>query len=313
VLPAEGYSVLIGQYKSGKSLLSLQEALCLSSGQPFLGQKTTQSRVLFVEAEGSKASLQERLRRQKTALNLPRGLPFEAIVAPTLCLTDAVSLAALKSTIRAFRPEVLIMGPLTRLFMLDDENDAVGMEKVNRVMLDLASEYNLSVQLAHHMRKGASTTADARTFFEGSRGSNALIGAMDAGIGLTRRPNGRTGRLVMLLRDGEQEPIPFSFDSEGLIFRYDERGAAQTATGDRLPTAPHGSDDKCREILKLMPLDGSGFTAGQIADRGIAVKNTVKKHLDGMVALGILKAEPKGMALVYALAASNRASTGLLN
>src|SRR5262245_41732770 len=61
MLAAEGFAVLLGAPKSGKSLLLTQLAHCLASGAPFLGLPVQPTSVLLLEQEGGFAPLRDRV------------------------------------------------------------------------------------------------------------------------------------------------------------------------------------------------------------------------------------------------------------
>jgi hypothetical protein len=300
VLPTSGFALLAGPEKSGKSLLSGQEALCLAAGIDFLGQKTRQSNVLLIEEEGSEKSLQQRLHRQAAALGIdfPGKVRLTVLHQPRLRLESSEGQRILRELVENAPPDVIIVGPLSQVFGMEDENSAAEMNHATRYMLDLTAGRNVVVQLAHHLRKDASLGRDASSFFKSVRGSNALMGAVDAAIGIGRQPTSPTGKIVLLLRNGEHDPIPVRFNRESLLF--------DVSGSDHLPTLPsqarveHGKDNICLRILNMLRSDGDGQTRNMVKDAlALGSANTAQEHLKGLVALNLARTDRRGNADYY--------------
>lgn len=307
VLPSQGVAVLGGLPKAGKSLLSNQQALCIASGMPFLGQETVQGRVLLIEAEGSRPALQDRLRRQSAGLGISTDIPlFAPRGAPRLRLATDEGKERLDAAIRTWRPDVVILGPLAQLYALDDENAAHEMGKVVSHLIEVSQGYGLVIQLAHHLNKSAKVTADTASWFDGFRGSNALASGADALLGLARRATKETGALVRLQRDGAEEPIQFRFNPSTLLFERSHVPLGRPSdAGDRLPTRPHPGhleDEVCRKLLEALHGDQErDWSASEMGRHVRASKNTARAHLEALTQVGVLVKRRVGLGDRYRL------------
>lgn len=70
-LPKEYAVALVGAPGSGKSFLSINLAICLASGTPFLGRKTESCRVIYVNQENSLVDMKSYLRQNWIGLGRP--------------------------------------------------------------------------------------------------------------------------------------------------------------------------------------------------------------------------------------------------
>lgn len=62
LIPA-GLTVLAGAPKRGKSWMALKMALCIASGEPFLGMSTVKGAVLYLDLESKDYRVQDRLNK----------------------------------------------------------------------------------------------------------------------------------------------------------------------------------------------------------------------------------------------------------
>ena len=51
IIPCPGVTILHGRWGTGKTAVLVTEAVCVATGQPFLGLPTTQGPVLIIEAD----------------------------------------------------------------------------------------------------------------------------------------------------------------------------------------------------------------------------------------------------------------------
>lgn len=312
LLPAQGVAVLGGLPKAGKSFLSNQQALCIAAGIPFLGQRTEQGRVLLIEAEGSPAAFQDRLRRQSEALGIHGSVPlFAPKEERRLRLGTDEGRDRLDAAIRKWRPDVVILGPLAQLYPLSDENSASEMGRVVGHLLEVSQGHGIVIQLAHHFRKSANPGANEASWFDGLRGSNALEAGCDAMLGLVRL-GGRwaakgSGKLVSRQRNAEGSTIPYRFDPDSWLFvRSDLPAGPSDDGGDPAPRrvrTEHPDDEYCEMALQAFRADPStAWSARSIADRLGVSKNTARPHLEALVGQGLASKRRVGRAYLYGLA-----------
>lgn len=176
-LIARGLIVLAGAPKSGKTWMLLDLALCVSTGQPFLGFDVVQCGVLYLSLEDTEARIQQRLFRLTNEAN--DNLHF---------VTTAKTLhGGLLDQLDNFIEE----HPDTKLIILDTFQVARGATGEPNYSLDyedmrllkrFADERCLTVLVVHHTRK----MADDSNVFNTISGSNGIIGAADESLVLTK-------------------------------------------------------------------------------------------------------------------------------
>lgn len=229
-LPAEGLVAVIGSEKSGKSTLMLQMALCLATGTSFMGMETAQTPVLFIEEEGNERGLQFRARRQTETLHLTitPGTPLFMFQRQRFRLDDPAWLRELEQQIDLVGAKAVLMGPLAQLAAIDNENDSAQMNAVMRTLVDLSTKKRVVIVLAHHRRKESAKEPPNTVgqFFQTARGSSALMGAVDTGIGVRRELEEPHGTMFVLQRaaaaskqairyvDGDINTLTFEIDPD---------------------------------------------------------------------------------------------------
>lgn len=173
-----------GAPKSCKSWLSLEMALAVASGRPCLGRYEVPSPgpALLYAAEDAPLQVRERLE----GLSRARGAGFPElevglIVEPSLRIDRAEDLARLRTTVDRRRPKLLVLDPYVRLQRVD-ENNSTEVSQVLGALRDLSREFELSIVLVHHARKGpAEQTGQAL------RGSSDFHAWGDSNLYLGRR------------------------------------------------------------------------------------------------------------------------------
>lgn len=167
---AEAVGVIGGQPKSGKTTLALDMAVSVASASPCLGTFPvhTPGPVLLYAAEESAATLRCRL---QTITSL-RGLAFEqldvrVIVTNSLRLDRSDDQARLDATITFHRPALLILDPLIRIHMAD-ENASSDIAALLGYLRALQRKCGTAIALVHHVRKQVSSTTGAGYSLRGS-------------------------------------------------------------------------------------------------------------------------------------------------
>ena len=221
-LPGEGFGVLAGPRKHGKTLLELQLGLCVAAGVPFLGRAVEQTPVLIIEEEGAARAMQDRLRGAMAALGVPADAPLHIAHRQRFRLDRADDVAEIDERIAATGAGLVIIGPLSQVAAIDENsNSADGMGPIVRTMTDLAARHRALVKLVHHLRKPVGSTLAPKSvdeFFYRVRGADALIAGVDVALGLWREPEASEGTLYVLARDGENARVPILFDARSLTF-----------------------------------------------------------------------------------------------
>jgi hypothetical protein len=179
-------SVLAGPPSAMKSSLMLAWGTAVALGRPHGDFRPGEAAaVILYNVEDGR---DEQRRRLSAALRQFDALPAEVAgrlirVGPsgvgTLFARDthtgefsnSAVMLQLRSLIRERQPAMLIADPLAELHNAD-ENDNTAIRAVIAEFRTLAAEFNISVVLAHHTRKGTVNPGDPDT----ARGASAIIG-----------------------------------------------------------------------------------------------------------------------------------------
>lgn len=162
---------------------------------------------------------------------------------------------------------------LSRFWDVQDENDAAQVVRSLGPLVALTRAHDVAVLVLHHVRKQGGPVGRA------VRGSNALTGACDIHIDLTRmNPNDKSPRRRMeaLSRYGETPDTIYIEQKDG---QY-ELSEEQTAPIEQ-------------EILRLVSSE-PGSTAEEISEALFIHENSVRRLLTDMVSRDILQRDGSG-------------------
>ena len=220
---SSGLAILAGRPHSGVSLLALQLALSVATGEPFLGHfPTKKGWVQYYALECGEKQLQNRLnalgfknlgegdrRRFRYDTTLEPGTPLENLI------TRATMLIEIANSFHA-TPTLPF-----RLFVLDTRDNAllwnvVDYDKHESLygwlvdMNRLAEEMNMTILFVHHMRKNWMSDPLDRIF-----GPEGVYGACETSLLLER------GRLCVFPRSMEDKRVVL--EREGVRWKYVDR------------------------------------------------------------------------------------------
>jgi len=167
---AEAVGVIGGPPKAGKTTLALDMAVSVASASPCLGTFAvhTPGPVLLYAAEESAATLRARLE----TIACLRGLDFDqldvrVIVTNSLRLDRSDDQVRLDATVMLHRPALLILDPLIRIHMAD-ENASGDVAALLGYLRTLQRKCGTAIALVHHVRKNISSTTGAGYSLRGS-------------------------------------------------------------------------------------------------------------------------------------------------
>jgi hypothetical protein len=270
----EGFALLAGRPKIGKSWLALGMAVSVVHGAPFLGKfPTTRGSVLYAALEDSPRRVQARLR----ALGLT-SMPAELDFLFDLPRIGDGGLEALA----AWFDE----NPDTRLAIIDVYNRiksprSKGAEQYQHdaeqaaMIQKLATSVAVPLLMLHHDRK-----AGAEDWLDSISGTLGTAGSADAVMLLERDRDSSNGRLRITGRDLEERDL-------GLEFRHGIWSFL--GSGDVVELTPER-----RRIVEAIPVDSTGLSPTEISLRteqlGLRVKvDTVKGALRDLLRDGHVK------------------------
>jgi predicted ATP-dependent serine protease len=166
LLTEGGFSLIVGKAKTGKSTLVRQLVRCVCRGEPFLGRKTKQGRVLYLALEEQKAML----KTQFQAVGIAKKDPLLIHVGGVL--SDS-ALYDLESALLETKPALLVVDTLFLLLNVQDGNSYGEMNRVLTTYRELARRTGTHIISIHHQNKNQFGG------FDSIMGSSAIHGAAD--------------------------------------------------------------------------------------------------------------------------------------
>jgi hypothetical protein len=170
---------------TGKTALRTLQYLALATGRPLTGEHVfKRCRVLTVSLEDDDSEA----RRRFAAARIHHGIEPDELKGWLFCATPkGIKLAEIKDgakvcgpleamlreTIQRRKIDLLALDPFVKLHALE-ENDNGSMDFVCDLLVKMAIEFNIAVDVPHHTKKGQQTAGDA----DAGRGASA---ARDAG------------------------------------------------------------------------------------------------------------------------------------
>jgi hypothetical protein len=145
-----------GEPKCCKSFLALEIAVAVASGRPCLGQFSVPKagKVLLYAAEDALSVVRRRIEgiAARAGVDFP-SLDVQVITEPVLRLDREADTQALRRTIEALRPSLLILDPFVRLHRID-ENNSGEVAPLLASLRVMQRTYGLAIILVHHAKKG---------------------------------------------------------------------------------------------------------------------------------------------------------------
>lgn len=258
ILPTGGLSFLVGQPGTGKSLLALWFASCISLGVPWVGRKVRRGRVIYVAAEGAR-SLHSRLEIWKSYYDHEKVDTGIRWMPQRLDLRDPRSVSAFLLAASDVTPRLVIIDTLGRCTQGAKENDSDGMGEalgaVDRIRETLETSVLL---LAHPSRDGG----------DSPRGHSSQDGAADA-IWVLKDEDGSRILSCAKLKDGDESTevrlaLVQRWESVVLI-PADKAGVQQSLTPGQLKVMATIRGTDC----------GGGVSTPTLIDAGKVPKSSV--------------------------------------
>lgn len=209
LLTANELFALAGPPRAGKSLLVLELARCIASGEKFLDRPVTQGPVLFVRCEDSESKTKER----ELAQGWSEGLPVFWL--DKFKLSD---LRHLKELVTELQCRLIILDTLSRIRTADISESAAEMSLVLEPLQDMAEELGVCVLLVHHTGKvKLDQEGGFLEVFDSIRGSSAIRGTCRGTLVIAS--DDRTGYRLCSENGHTKESLLIELDTNTLKWR----------------------------------------------------------------------------------------------
>lgn len=281
---AVGVKLLAGDPKSFKTLLALQLAVYVGhmEAHGFLGRDVEHGPVVFVEEEGSRHKLRERVQMMSAGLGLTSPPDIHFVLHEGVRLDERASLALLQDTVASIRPRLVVLDPLVMLHS-GDENKASEMGRVMRGLISIAAEYECCVLVVHHVNKPQAERKNTRAA-QRLRGSSAFAGATDANL-IMDRDGDYNARLRGEYRDAEPVELYLELDPTTLLLSVGE--------------APEASRKVTRPDLVAWVKSQGKVGVAATAKQFNVTRNTARTALLDAVAAGALDQAQDGQSVLF--------------
>lgn len=183
----QAVGIIGGEPKCGKSLLALELAVAVATGQPCLRRfaTATQGRVLLYNGEDSPEIIRNRLEGLAAASGVSlESLRIGVITAKSLLLDRPEHQEHLDATVARYHPALLVLDPFVRLHSGVDENAAADVSRLLAYLRRLSREHQMAIALVHHARKQNATRA---RLGQSLRGSSEFHAWGDSNLYLQRK------------------------------------------------------------------------------------------------------------------------------
>lgn len=255
----EGFSLLVGPPKLGKSWFVLAAGLAISAGGRALGQiKVEQRPVLYLALEDGDRRLQDRSRKLLRGGPIPAGFQYMTKLRP-----DEVVRAVRLWLARHSDGQPLVMVDTLGKVMPPALNGETTYQRDYRIgseLKQLADDVpGSAVVVNHHDRKAGSDD-----FVESVSGTNGLAGAADSILLLHRRRMESVGTLRVTGRDVDEAEYALTFRPDE-AWQLDGQDLAQAAAKAVERQATEGMSDRTAEIVAYVNQHPKGVKADDVA------------------------------------------------
>lgn len=284
----EAVGIIGGEPKCGKSFLALDLAVAVAAGIPCLRHFPAQQSgpVLLYAAEDAAPIVRQRLEgiAYAAGVDFP-ALDVHVITAPLLRLDRSQHCKALRATVAALRPKLLVLDPFVRLHAID-ENAAGEVAPLLAFLRSIQRELHTAVALVHHARKGAAHERGGQAL----RGSSELHAWGDSNLYLRRQ-----GENLYLAIEHRAAP---GKDRLQLTLRADPPALALTVldSDPAQPSAPV-QPSSLQRIEQILADSQAPLTQRQLRDVARMRASHVSDILAKLLSAGRVSRSPEGYRL----------------
>lgn len=161
-------NLLVGAPGAKKTWLALHLAVCVTTGQPWLGRTTQPTPALIVDEEGGLQRTWSRLARVLCGLNAPRSAPLHFIPPAFHNFAEENVVIPLVQRALSLNAGLIVIDCLKNIMPGTDENNVLSVQPVLSNLRRLCIQADLAVLVIHHTNK--------QGIF---RGSSALASGVD--------------------------------------------------------------------------------------------------------------------------------------
>jgi KaiC/GvpD/RAD55 family RecA-like ATPase len=300
LLPAGEMVILAGSPKSGKTLMAIDAAFAIATGEDdFLGIRPQRGKVLLISNDENERSTRSKL--------LKRGFRLGDDNLDVIFNWTIAQMYELEEVLDKFRPDIVIIDSLKSITAHNDKISENSAEFANSIyaLKNLLNQYKAASILIHHTSKNKDAMGVAKL-----RGSSAIAGAVWGTWQLEHipksDPNNDKGLIIdpsdpkrimsVFARDVEGQLLALEFDPESNSYGRTDKEAiqSQNTIADRIMSVlrlnSQGlSGRSIIECLGMSQEEGRGIYTALTRMESKLLVSTIKSPSDRRVTLYILK------------------------
>lgn len=288
-----GVGVLGGPPKNCKSWLGFDMAVSVASGTPCLGRHriARPGPVMVFASEDPPPMVRQRFEGLAKLRGLDfSSLPVDVITEPVLHLDRPQERQRLQNTVARFRPRLLILDPLVRIYGNVDENSAAEVSGFLGHLRALSRQFDVAVLLVHHAKKAA---AGVRQPGQALRGSGDLHAWVDSLLYLRRVSKEKLEMAIEHRSAASPEPVE-------LRFVVDNGAPAHLEYADNANASSHdrpAATELAPRLLSLLTRASRPQTTEELR-KGLGVRKArLIAELEDLRQLGRVDRGPQGWGL----------------
>jgi len=323
------HGIVAGEPKSFKSVLSLDLAVSVASGQPFLNMFPVKERgpVLIIQNENSDWIMKDRLEKiithkrltgnmkiknRKLKGEFPPELPIYFINQQAFMLNDAVHQKIVEKTIERIEPVLIIFDPLYLMFD-GDVNSAKDLNPVLNWLLNIKNDFRTGIMVIHHWNKSKTAPRGGQKML----GSTTLHGWVESAwyIGIKGEESeqdeeqgapsdeniltGSSGKPVSLVMEREFRAGGIRPKVEASL-TMGEFGSPKYMVNVRKHVGrgnPAATENLKQDIITMLELHSKPISQRKIATETGAGRRAIKRVLEELVNEGTATWDSKGVKL----------------
>ncbi|WP_249694365.1 AAA family ATPase [Stappia sp. WLB 29] len=271
-----GLSTLYGPPGTSKTFLAVDMALHIAHGREWFGLKTRRTGVVYVSGEGG-PGMRRRMKAWRQERDGDPTAPFAMVPQSVNLFDDDSGADLLISDILECRARsggeigLIVLDTLSRMIGSGDEDRARDMNVIVQRAEKIQRETGAHVLLVHHTGKDKD---------RGMRGSNALLGAVDAALEVARFETGLCELKIAKVKDGG-DLTSFKYELSQAVLGEDADGDEITSCVIAPADARQGSEGSGRYKLGDREEIARRCLADLLADptvTGVTGRDTGKCH-----------------------------------
>jgi hypothetical protein len=219
VLVNGGLSAIFGQPGTSKTFAGVDLGLSVAHGREWFGRRVQVGGVVYVSGEGG-AGMKLRIKAWRAEKVGDERAPFAMVPSSVNLFDDDLGAEKLIDDLKLIGPQLgvplrlIVLDTLSRMIGSGDEDRARDINVFVQKAEKIQRETGAHVLVVHHAGKDKD---------RGMRGSNALLGAVDAAIEITRQDSGLCEAKVVKVKDGG-DVEPFRYSLRQSVLGQDEDG-----------------------------------------------------------------------------------------